>query len=642
MNKKAKKIGLFAMAVVALLMVASAQGMSNTKTSAVRATVVIQFGNGEVMHTTVYLSTNNTTAFHATDIACAQLGLKFVYSWSAYGGFVKEIGWEKNSYPGPWWHFMIFKNNTSEWTLSSKGASSVNLSNGDVIGWMYTEDNSSYSPIGHLSAMPGQYDAWVSYRGSSNNTGVVYSNFTGTEILWKFKGIYEWGFSTTPAVYHGTIYIADDKAIYALSPAGTELWNNSLGATFTSSPTVYNDVVIVGTANGHIRAFYRTNGTVKWDINAHGYISSSPVVDIFNSKPIVLLGTDNSTNSTLYAIDAQSGNIIWKDNVSGAIHFAPVAVSEGKVVVVTSGAYNSSTYSYMGPYSALCLNESNGEILWNATLASQPKYAPAIYKNTVFIPYGNKIGAFEMNGSYLGSIELNGTVSSPAVKHGSVYVGTGNGNLYSLSYNISKNSVNWSIEWNATVGAPINGIIAAENGLVFTTNNASGSVYFYSYTGHKINSFTPTPSNYMLSLPVVLNSMVLVASNDGYLFALGNNSARPKISSINILNNFANVPIEIVAQTNSHIYQAYLYYRTSHNTDFNVVTMKNANGVFVGYIPPQKMGTIIEYYITFVSDDGQSNSTAVHTDNVNSTVPELSYFVTGILTLLVLAVWRKL
>ena len=640
MMRKLGVYGIMAAIVIAILLGGMSHGMTSTRGD-VRATVVIQFGNGDMMSAIVELPQSNTTALKATELACQNLSIGFHYTWySGMGALVDRIGWEQNQWPGAYWHFMVWKNNSNDWKMSNSGASSVNLNDGDIIAWIYTVDNSSYAPLNYLSSVPGHYTSWTSYRGDLNNTAYVKYNVSGTDIIWKFRGMSQWGFSSTPAVYRGMIFIADDKALYALSSSGEELWNNSMGQTYVSSPTVYKDMVYIGNKTGYLNAFYINNGTLAWGYKiSNSAISSSPKVDIVNGTPAVIIGTEEygAPWGKLFVFNALTGEEIWNITLNSSVHFSVPAISDGKIIVPLAGRYNSSSWSYDPPHELVCVNETDGKIIWNVTLSATPKYSPSIYESEVYVPYGNYISAIDLNtGQFLWNLTLNGTTTSPAVVNGKIYVGTGIDGNQGEVYEIE----NGSIAWNTTLNGAVNGVVATDSGLILTTNSPNGTFYRISYGGEIMENFTPSPSNYMLSLPVISDSAILVASNDGYIFAIGNKSSMPEIPLQSVTNPYVGKSIKIEFQSQEE-YQAILYYKNSSMSEFRGIKMNYESGEYVGYIPPQNETTTIQYYITLVSPSGDSNSTTVQVVQVIQEVPEFQSMIAPVIIVGIALLMRR-
>jgi len=588
-------------------------------------TVVIQFGNGEVFSAMVYLPSDNHTAIKATELACGQLNLELNYSWSSYGALVNQIGWEKNDWSGSgyYWHLMVWENDSSHWVNSNVGASSLNLSEGDVIAWVYTVDDSSWVPYTGAVASPGHYFPWSSPRGNLNNTGVSHGNVVGNEVIWKFKGESSWGFSSTPVASMGLIFIADSSALYALNMNGSLLWSNEKGAAGyygIASPTVFNRYVIIGTSDQYLRAFYIPNGTLAWEVHLGEDVTSAPVVDIYNRIPYVFVTTFNFNSvGKLYAFYLQNGTEAWNLTLMGSNYFGVPAIYNGKIIVPIAGIEDSS-YAWNPPYGIQCINE-NGTYGWNYTSSSSIRSPPTVVGNRIyFVTTGGNLTALDMNGTEIWKIEIGSSTAPLSVVNGTIYVGTDDGKLYAIKDEGLYPTQLWSEELNGPVKA---GILYASGKVMAITDTENSTIYCYSSSGDLLWNYTPKPENYILSSPIIADSYLLVASNNGYLIALGDNSSFPSIDSIIQEQAYVGRSIKIMVDAPEE-YQAILYYRNVSGDEFHTIWMNYSDGRYIGYIPPQQSTGKVYYYVTIVASNGLERTSGIKIIQVQGEIPEMS------------------
>jgi len=107
------------------------------------------------------------------------------------------------------------------------------------------------------------------------------------------------------------------------SPGGTV--TGQPGGKFTSSPTVYNGLVYIGSNNGTFYALNETTGTLVWSQplgwvpkltcgGALGISSTATVaIDPATGLPTVYV---SGGNGYLFALDAATGNVVWKSVVA--------------------------------------------------------------------------------------------------------------------------------------------------------------------------------------------------------------------------------------------------------------------------------------------------------------------------------------
>ncbi len=640
--KNSLKIAIV-IAVIAVLLV-PANVSAHREKSGPMVTVVIQFGNGEVLSENVLLPTNNTTALKATQLACENLSIDFRYTWGAYGGFVNQIGWEKNNFnEKESWFLYNWVNNSANWEVSSVGASSMHLKNGDAITWVYEPYDSSYRPMVEPMSLPGHYSVSISYRGNNNNTAYYQHSVLANTTAWSFYGS-SWGIYSTPATAYGLLFEADASGIYAIGPGGTMLWNNSLGRTYQSSPAVLGNMVYIGTTDGYIRAFYVDNGTMAWERKiSNEPVAASPKTDVLNGTHMVIIGTYTSYApwGKLFAFSAYSGTELWNTTLNSGVYMGTPAIGAGHVIVPLAGKYDATTYSFSAPYGIICVNESNGAVEWNITTQQATKYSPIINNNTIYAPVGNKLMALNFTGGEIWNITLNGTVTAPASHNGVIYVGTminsSSGQIYALKNNITL--------WNDTVNGPMQGgVVIAGHTVIGITNSKNSTIFWVNESSGKVIASYAAPGlSYVLATPVIYDSMLLVASGSGQLLALASSTTIINTSAASNVEIGASIPVRVKSV---QVYQAYLYYRNSTNSMFKAVKMKydSSNGEYVGLIPAQNSSCVIQYYTVLYNQDGTTQQSKTSDITVSQTVPELNYalVIIAVIAMVGIAARRKL
>jgi len=142
---------------------------------------------------------------------------------------------------------------------------------------------------------------------------------------------------SSPVVYNGIVYITCQyfswpglkNRIYAVDASNGALkWEfemESEGAEY-SSPAIYNNVVYVGSDDGHIYALNANTGELKWKYKTGYCVYSSPAV---SSDGTVFIG---SYDGYIYALDANTGNLKWKYRTGDWIFSSP-AIADKKVFV---------------------------------------------------------------------------------------------------------------------------------------------------------------------------------------------------------------------------------------------------------------------------------------------------------------------
>jgi len=187
--------------------------------------------------------------------------------------------------------------------------------------------------------------------------------------------------------------------------------------TASSQPAIVNGRLFVGSAARKVYALDATSGCTYWEYDTEFPVRTAITVGQIGSTSAVYFGDQHST---AYAVDAQSGQLLWKtrieDYASSLITGSPTL--SGRVVYVPV-ASNEDAYGANPAYpcckfrgSVTALDAATGQILWKSyTVPEEPQPRA---KNKQGVQLWGPSGA--------------GVWSSPTVdrKRGLLYVTTGN------------------------------------------------------------------------------------------------------------------------------------------------------------------------------------------------------------------------
>jgi glucose dehydrogenase len=100
-------------------------------------------------------------------------------------------------------------------------------------------------------------------RWNPHETVLGVSNVGALGLKWKTSTGAFFGFTSSPAVANGVVYVgSDDHNVYALNAnTGAQLWSYSTGGNVDSSPAVANGVVYVGSDDHNVYALNARTGT---------------------------------------------------------------------------------------------------------------------------------------------------------------------------------------------------------------------------------------------------------------------------------------------------------------------------------------------------------------------------------------------
>jgi outer membrane protein assembly factor BamB len=232
------------------------------------------------------------------------------------------------------------------WRLQPVGSSLQNPSHTYTTPGAYQVTLQAYNDAGYSSTLKTGY---IKVNGSpdinaamfhydANRTGdyspVAGTTGTSVSLLWQYP-TYGW-VSSSPTVANGVVYVgSDDDNIYALGAInGTVLWSYSTGGSVGSSPAVANGIVYAeDTAPQYtIYALDASNGTELWSQEITG--SSSPAI----ANGVVYIGSDDNN---IYALNAATGSILWTYPTGGTVDSSP-AVANG---IVYAGSSDGNVYA---------------------------------------------------------------------------------------------------------------------------------------------------------------------------------------------------------------------------------------------------------------------------------------------------------
>ena len=319
--------------------------------------------------------------------------------------------------------------------------------------------------------------------------------------------------------YNNLVYIGwGNGNLYALScVTGRVKWKYNTG--YTLSHAIFKDgTVYVGSSDGTFYALDGTTGTLKWKFYDQQIFYTAPHVN--NGVVYVGFYLPSPFKDGVYAINAQTGSLIWKRIISVGVGSGSVSgptYSDGSVFV---SEWNKGLYS---------LNAATGDIKWNDNVGITTSN-PAVVNGTVYIcSEKDKLSAFDAGTGLLkwtcqGAFNV---FSSPTVLNGVVYAG-GSGYMYAVD--AGSGSLKWETKVTK-VDVGTDGSTRTSNGafsspvvsgdLVFAGNNDCNTFAFDIITGIKKWSYDNNggvTKNWQPG-PVVAHGMLITDRGDNMLKA---------------------------------------------------------------------------------------------------------------------------
>lgn len=226
---------------------------------------------------------------------------------------------------------------------------------------------------------------------------------------------------------------------------------------------------------------------VAWKFRTGGRVISSPLV----VGEVVYVG---STDNNLYAIHRGDGTLKWKFETRGAVNSSP-AYSNGVVYV---NSLDGRLYA---------IDAASGQAKWNFATRGERRFtAPGIH------------GALPRTERMPDPFDV--FLSSPAVSGGSVYFGSGDGNVYALD--ATTGAQRWAFKTGDVVHASpavANGVvyIGSWDSYLYAIDAASGTERWRFKTGIDTVIYNQVG---IASSAAVANGVVYFGCRDGHFYAV--------------------------------------------------------------------------------------------------------------------------
>lgn len=326
------------------------------------------------------------------------------------------------------------------------------------------------------------------FRGGATHAGIYAS--AAPRSLPKIK----WSFPTgdrvvsSAAWQDGTLFFgSDDGHVYAVDAAsGRQRWKFRTGGPVAASPALAGGRVFVGSYDGRFYALDAASGELVWKFSTagerrfearglHGFLPLTQTYadpfDVYLSSPVLAAGRVffGSGDGHVYALDQDSGDLLWKFNAGEVVHASP-AVADGVVYV---GDWASRLYA---------IDAGSGQQKWRFQAGTD-----ALIYNQV------------------------GFQSSPAVVGGVVYIGCRDSHLYAIDAATGAEKWRFSTGASWVIGSP-----AVHGGRVFFNTSDSSLLHVAdAATGQPL--WQQQGKAFMFASPVIAGDVLLAAVLNGSL-----------------------------------------------------------------------------------------------------------------------------
>lgn len=346
---------------------------------------------------------------------------------------------------------------------------------------------------------------WSGLRGDPGRNGVAITGPVGNPILkWQFQA--RGAVPLAASVAGGLVLVSsDDGILHAIGVGdGNERWAVDV-KTPLGSPVVSGKRVILVDGDGHLRAVRLSDGSPLWT-GTDALLQASYLTVLGDH---VYVGTQDGY---LSAFDASTGKLAWRTIASPAKVLVHAPAASGDVVVVTTD-----------DDVVAAVDTASGAVRWSVKLdvPGVPVLGtPAIVGGTAYVggaggATSGRLTAFDL-ATGTERWRVNEQLSAVAVLDGSAYTG---GPGVATARDAATGKELWRAGFQGKVLPPavtenVVYLMAADEGLVVALDRA---------TGGELWSFPIAGQNSCCI--AVADGLVLVATNDGTISAIGGDSA---------------------------------------------------------------------------------------------------------------------
>jgi eukaryotic-like serine/threonine-protein kinase len=278
----------------------------------------------------------------------------------------------------------------------------VNMKNGSGLGKANTKSKSSFScPLIMKNNL-----MFIFSDGEINN--ITNYDFISGEFKWQKNT--EKVMSSPVAKDEFAFYSTTKGNIYEMnSESGEQIRKYKNDSSFFTSPSICNDMLLIGDAGGKLVAFDINSGDLKWSYKTGGGIYSD--VSIWKGK--IYFASDDKNfycldtggnlvwkkyldtkflssstfynenvicagvNGKIYSLNMNTGDINWQYETKGTITASPV-LNNNKIFI---GSYD--TFFY-------CIDANKGEVLWKYQFDERIRTTAVIWKNYIVVANDDK------------------------------------------------------------------------------------------------------------------------------------------------------------------------------------------------------------------------------------------------------------
>jgi outer membrane protein assembly factor BamB len=515
-------LGILMLTVMSTAMLSDTASAADGQTCA----MLFDFNNGRTEWVDVPL-VDGMDGFDMFLNATSMLGLAethaptppFGHTVMTIDGYSGNYNFTNPESPYDFWRLMIWNSNSHQWQFSSTLIDGINPFTTKAIAWKYTR----YPYMGYPDTTPDNRDSWIAGRNDFYNTGSDLSyNASSVELKWAADlgngavdapVLYQAGrlYVTTSGVLDpaGTTYTTNAR-LFCLSSSGEVIWSAEMGrGHHVAGPYVWNGAVYAPSADGNLYSFDSGTGALKWTyMVASGGITSSPLM---YQNIIVVAGA----NGNIVGV-SQNGARVWNTALPTTVSSAP-ALLYGILYV---GGGDGSLYAVAADGKGQKWSEPIGGRITGSPISTRDQVMVTYSDYSGSTPSGGGIAAVSLEGALLWKTSTDHTPGSGSL--------TTNGVVAATSAGLSMVGLNGAAQWTADLGAVPGGSPVAVSGMTYvTTSEPSARLLGVNRGGGVVWSVTLDPAGAVVGSPSIGGGQLYLPSSNGRLYAYGFTALQP-------------------------------------------------------------------------------------------------------------------
>ncbi|MFH2104527.1 MAG: PQQ-binding-like beta-propeller repeat protein [Chloroflexota bacterium] len=220
------------------------------------------------------------------------------------------------------------------------------------------------------------------------------------QVNWQFEGARDRWIGEV-LVANDTIYAPNaDYKMYALDLDGRLQWTFEADQSLWAAPVTDGEAIFFGALDHFVYALNASTGELIWKTELNGAVMGCPAL---SSEGLLYIGT---FQHTLFALDSTRGNILWEFPTEGWLWSGPALNGENLYLGDSEGRF-------------YAVNALDGSEAWeqrpNGPILGLPLF---INETVIFGTESGTVYAFDMNGETIWDKTLPGQVYGPAIPAG--------------------------------------------------------------------------------------------------------------------------------------------------------------------------------------------------------------------------------